>query len=221
MLEIKDIVFSYTQKDAPVVDHVSLTVEPDERVGVLAPSGFGKTTLMKIISGYEKPDSGEILVGGEPVSIRTPKDAIRHGNYRAVDRETAKSPEEAHEIMRQVLLCDYFLGSTNAVTEDGILVNIDGNANRLAAFCFGPTHVLLIVGMNKVVKNEEAAMLRARNEAAPINAMRFSINTPCHKNGCCGDCVTPDTICCQFLTTRYSKVKGRIQIILVEEDLGY
>ncbi|MDD6212211.1 MAG: lactate utilization protein [Clostridiales bacterium] len=149
------------------------------------------------------------------------KDAIRHGNYRAVDRETAKSPEEAHEIMRQVLLCDYFLGSTNAVTEDGILVNIDGNANRLAAFCFGPTHVLLIVGMNKVVKNEEAAMLRARNEAAPINAMRFSINTPCHKNGCCGDCVTPDTICCQFLTTRYSKVKGRIQVILVEEDLGY
>lgn len=67
MLEIKEIVFSYTQKDAPVVDHVSLTVEPDERVGVLAPSGFGKTTLMKIISGYEKPDSGEILVDGKPL----------------------------------------------------------------------------------------------------------------------------------------------------------
>lgn len=149
------------------------------------------------------------------------KEAIRKGNYTAVDRETAKTPEESWKITHDVLFSDYFLTSSNAVSEDGILVNIDGNANRLAAICYGPKYVVMIVGINKVVKTEADALSRARNEAAPVNAQRFGLETPCSKTGCCYDCKIPDTICCQFLTTRYSKVKGRIKVILVGEELGF
>lgn len=149
------------------------------------------------------------------------KDAIRRGNYEAIDREATKTPEENNAVTHQVLMSDYFLTSSNAVTEDGILVNIDGNANRVAAICYGPKYVIMIVGINKVVRTEEDALSRARNEAAPVNAQRFNLNTPCSKTGCCADCKTPDTICCQFLTTRYCKQPKRIKVILVDEELGY
>lgn len=149
------------------------------------------------------------------------KQAIRSGNYVSIDREAAKSSEEADQIMHEVLSCDYFLTSSNAVSEDGILFNIDGKANRLAAICYGPKHVIMIIGINKVVKSEQDAVSRARNIAAPINAQRFGINTPCKNTGCCYDCKSPDTICCQLLTTRFSKTPGRIKVILVCEDLGY
>ena len=115
----------------------------------------------------------------------------------------------------------FFIGSTNALAENGVMVNIDGNANRVAAFAFGPKNVLLIVGMNKVVKSEEDAMGRARNEAAPINAQRFGFDTPCSKNGMCYDCKSPDCICCQILITRYSRAAKRIKVILVDENLGF
>lgn len=149
------------------------------------------------------------------------KNAVRTGNYTALDREKAATPEENTRITHEVLSCDYFLTSSNAVSEDGILVNIDGSANRLAAICYGPKYVVMVVGINKIVKSEADALSRARNEAAPVNAQRFGIDTPCSKTGCCYDCKSPDTICCQFLTTRYSKVKNRIKVILVGEELGF
>lgn len=149
-------------------------------------------------------------------------DAVRVGNYRELDRDVKENREEQLVIMRQALYdCDFFIGSSNAVTEDGIMVNIDGNANRVAAYSFGPKNVLLIVGMNKVVKTEADAMSRARNEAAPINAQRFGIQTPCVKNGTCADCKSPECICCQILITRYSRVPKRIKVILVDENLGF
>ena len=101
------------------------------------------------------------------------------------------------------------------------MVNIDGNSNRVSAICAGPRNVLMIVGMNKVARDVESAMSRARNEAAPINAQRFGLSTPCSKTGACFDCKIPDTICCQFLVTRYSKHPGRIKVILVNEELGF
>ena len=131
-------------------------------------------------------------------------EALSNGEYQFYDRDKV-----------------YFLGSVNAMSEDGVFINIDGNANRVAAYAYGPKHVLLIVGMNKVVKTEADAMSRARNEAAPINAQRFGIDTPCSKNGTCFDCKSPQCICCQILTTRFSRVKGRFQIILVYENLGF
>lgn len=148
-------------------------------------------------------------------------DAVRSGNYEVLDRGTKKTREEQEEVMHQAFNCDVFLGSANALSEDGILVNIDGNANRVAAYSYGPKSVLLIVGMNKVVKTEADAMSRAKNEAAPINAQRFGIDTPCVKNGTCFDCKSPQCICCQILITRYSKVPKRTKVILVDEVLGF
>ena len=148
-------------------------------------------------------------------------EALHKGNYKVLDRDLCATPEEKAEMMHQALNCDYFLASCNAISEDGILVNIDGNANRVAAYAFGPKNVLLIVGMNKVVKTQEDAMSRARNEAAPVNAQRFGIDTPCSKAGSCFDCKSPECICCQILVTRFSRQKGRFKIILVDENLGF
>ena len=168
------------------------------------------------------PQESSISWGGS-VSIESIglKEAVRKGNYKVLDREKATTLEEKHKIMHQALSSDFFLTSCNAISEDGILVNIDGVANRLAAICYGPKHVLMIVGINKVVKSVEDAISRARNIAAPINAQRFDINTPCKKTGCCYDCKSLDTICCQLLITRYSKIKSRIILILVDDNIGY
>ncbi|MBO4495741.1 MAG: lactate utilization protein [Clostridiales bacterium] len=144
--------------------------------------------------------------------------ALKEGDYDFIDRD-------AYEDKRKAMLlaydADFFLSSCNAITQDGILVNIDGNSNRVSAIAQGPKHVLFIVGMNKVCNDLDSAMKRARNVAAPINAQRFGLDTPCSKKGTCFDCKSPDTICCQFLITRYSRHAGRISVILVNDNLGY
>lgn len=168
------------------------------------------------------PENSSVSWGGsssiEEIGL---KEKIRNGKYIVFDREKAQTLEEKTKIIHQGLTSDFFLASCNAVSEDGILVNIDGLANRLAGICYGPKHVLFIVGINKIVKNIDDAISRARNISAPINAQRFDIDTPCKKTGCCYDCLSPDTICCQLLITRYSKIKDRMIIILVNENLGY
>lgn len=168
------------------------------------------------------PENSSVSWGGsssiEEIGL---KEKIRNGKYIVFDREKAQTLEEKTKIIHQGLTSDFFLASCNAVSEDGILVNIDGLANRLAGICYGPKHVLFIVGINKIVKNIADAISRARNISAPINAQRFDIDTPCKKTGCCYDCLSPDTICCQLLITRYSKIKDRMILILVNENLGY
>ena len=149
------------------------------------------------------------------------KDAVCQGNYVIYDRDQYDDAKRRREMMLKAFDCDYFLSSSNAVTEDGVLINIDGAANRVACMAYGPKNVLMIVGMNKVVKTEADAMSRARNEASPVNAQRFGIDTPCVKAGMCYDCKSPDCICCQILTTRFSKIPKRIKVILVGEDLGF
>ena len=145
-------------------------------------------------------------------------EAVKGLDYRFIDREAYTDRRAA---MLAAYDADVFLSSTNAMTEDGILVNIDGNANRVSAIAQGPKKVVIIAGMNKVCKDLDAAMKRARNVAAPINAQRFGLNTPCSKTGTCMDCKSPDTICCQFLITRYSRHAGRIHVILVNDNLGF
>ena len=168
------------------------------------------------------PEGSTINMGGS-ASVRECglTDAVCSGNYIFYDRDRAETPEEKNEIALKAFTCDWYLGSVNAMTEDGVIVNVDGNANRIAAYAFGPKNVLLIVGMNKVVKTEEDAMHRARNEAAPINAQRFGIDTPCVKNGSCFDCKSPECICCQIMITRFSRIPKRIKVILVDENLGF
>ena len=144
--------------------------------------------------------------------------ALKQGNYRFIDRAEYADPREA---MLLAYDADVFLASTNAITEDGILVNIDGNANRVSAMAYGPKKLVLVVGMNKVTPDLDSAMKRARNVAAPRNAKRFGVKTPCTVTGSCADCKCVDTICCQFLITRYSRHRGRIHVILVGEELGF
>lgn len=168
------------------------------------------------------PEGSTVNMGGS-ASVREVGliDALNEGNYEFCDRDKASTPEQRHEIALKAFTCDWFLGSVNAMSEDGVFVNIDGNANRVAAYAFGPKNVLLIVGMNKVVKTEEDALHRARNEAAPINTQRFGIDTPCVKNGSCFDCKSSDCICCQIMTTRFSRIPKRFKVILVDENLGF
>lgn len=143
--------------------------------------------------------------------------ALQEGNYQYLDR----SKMEPREGLLAAYDSDVFLSSANAMTSDGILVNIDGNSNRVSCIAQGPKKVIFIVGMNKVCDDLDSAMKRARNVAAPINAQRFEVKTPCKETGKCFDCKSPDTICCQFLVTRYSRHTGRIHVILVNDNLGF
>ena len=144
--------------------------------------------------------------------------ALKDGNYNFIDRDQA---EDKRAAMLAAYDADVFLSSANAITNDGVLVNIDGNSNRVSAIAQGPKKGVFIVGMNKVCDDVDGAMKRARNVAAPINAQRFGLNTPCAKTGACFNCKSPDTICCQFLITRYSRHEGRIHVILVNDSLGF
>ena len=145
-------------------------------------------------------------------------DALKNGDYNFIDRDQEKDKRAA---MLAAYDADVFLSSANAITNDGVMVNIDGNSNRVSAIAQGPKKVVFIVGMNKVCDDIDGAMKRARNVAAPINAQRFNLNTPCAKTGACFNCKSPDTICCQFLITRYSRHEGRIHVILVNDNLGF
>lgn len=165
------------------------------------------------------PEGSSVTMGGSMTAFEIGLvDAVKEGNYNFIDRTAYEDPREA------LLLgydADVFLASANAMTQDGILVNIDGNANRVSYIAQGPRKVIFIVSLNKVCDDVDSAMKRARNVAAPSNTQRFNINTPCKKTGTCVDCKSPDTICCQFLITRYSRHEGRIHVILVNDELGF
>ena len=148
-------------------------------------------------------------------------DALKTANYEIIDRDTAKTPEEARVMYSKQVMADYYLMSTNALTIDGELVNIDGRANRVSCLCWGPQNVIIIAGMNKVAPDVESAIKRVRNIAAPPNCVRLSKNTPCAQTGKCGDCYSPESICSQILVTRRSNAPNRIKVILVGEELGY
>ena len=165
------------------------------------------------------PEGSTITMGGATSAheINLPE-TLQEGNYTFIDRDAY---EDKREAMLLAYDADVFLSSANAITEDGVLINIDGNANRVSAIAQGPHKVLFIVGMNKVCPDADSAMKRARNVAAPINAQRFGLSTPCAKTGACMDCKSPDTICCQFLITRRSLHPGRIHVILVNDVLGF
>ena len=140
--------------------------------------------------------------------------------YTLIDRDAATTPEEREAIMHKALNCGSFIMSSNAITEDGQLFNIDGKGNRVAALIYGPENVIIIAGMNKVVQNMDAAYDRVRGYAAPANAQRFDIDTPCKKTGECADCFSASTICAQFVQTRICKPAGRIKVVLIGEELG-
>lgn len=164
------------------------------------------------------PEGSSIAMGGcESAKEIGLVETLHSEKYHFIDR----SKLDPREGMLASYDADVFLSSANGMTSDGIIVNIDGNSNRVSCIAQGPRKVIFIVGMNKVCDDLDSAMKRARNVAAPINAQRFNVDTPCKKAGKCFDCKSPDTICCQFLITRFSRHTGRIHVILVNDELGF
>ena len=137
----------------------------------------------------------------------------------AFDKEL--TGEKKWELRRQALLVDLFITGTNAVTETGKLVNLDMYGNRIAAITFGPKNVVILVGRNKIVPDVDEAMFRIKNYAAPINSMRLDKKTPCVKTSCCEDCKSPERICNTWTITEKSFPKGRIKVVLINEDMGF
>ena len=165
------------------------------------------------------PEGASVTMGGAMSAHEIGLvEAVKNGNYNFIDRDKY---EDKRAAMLDGYDADVFLSSANAMTDDGVLINIDGNSNRVSMIAQGPKKVVFIVGMNKVCSDVDAAMKRARNVAAPTNAQRFGLTTPCSKLGSCMNCKSPDTICCQILITRYSRHAGRIHVILVNDNLGF
>ena len=177
-----------------------------------------KEEALKIALGLINEGATITMGGGMSVHEIGLVEALKKGNYNFIDRDEMEDREAA---ALAGFTADYFLTSANAMTQDGVLVNIDGYGNRVAATVFGPGKVIYIVGMNKVCADPEAALKRARNTAAPTNIQRFDKNTPCSKTGTCMNCTSPDCICSQILFTRFSMIPNRIHVVLVNDNLGF
>lgn len=168
------------------------------------------------------PDGSSVTWGGS-MTIRDMglTEALHKRNLNVLDRDLATDRDEAQRIYREAFSTDFYLSGVNAISEDGVIVNIDGNGNRVAAITFGPKKVILVVGLNKVTQDVQSALARARSTASPINAARFDIKTPCQVDGICHNCNSPESICNYIHFMRNSHPAGRHTVVLVGEDLGY
>ncbi|WIF94169.1 lactate utilization protein [Caminicella sporogenes] len=172
----------------------------------------------------------EILNEGDTVSVGGSMtlfeigvfNLLKNGKYIFLDRyEKGLTPQQIKEIYRKSFFADVYLTSSNAITENGELYNVDGRGNRVAAMLYGPDKVIIVVGKNKIVKNLEEAILRNKNLAAPANAKRLNRNTPCTKTGYCMDCSSKDRICNEYVLIKKQLDPDRIHVIIVNKDLGY
>lgn len=182
-----------------------------------------KKVIELIENGMDgQPKKGRNVAYGGSMTIDNTdlKDQIKAAGHNLIVRENYNTPEEKKELKAMQINADSFLMSTNAITLNGELVNIDGFGNRTSFLIYGPDQVIILAGMNKVVPNVEDGIRRVRNIATPANTVRLHCDTPCAKTGQCVDCL-PNTICCQFVITRASKVPDRIKVVLVGEEAGY
>lgn len=148
-------------------------------------------------------------------------DILKNSSNQVIEPFSAKTLEEKRQFYLNCVTSNYFLMSSNAITIDGELINIDGNGNRVACLIHGPEHVLLLIGMNKVVPDVDTGISRVQNTASPINAVSLNKKTPCGLTGHCGNCHSADCMCCQVVITRHSRHNGRIKVILIGEELGF
>ena len=161
-------------------------------------------------------DGSSVTWGGTGI----PQYLKDRGTLEVLDRDLVETPEEKQEMYLRAFSTDVYLSSANAISEDGVIVNIDGNGNRVAAITWGPKKVIFVIGLNKVAQNVEAALARARSTASPINAARFDIKTPCQTNGVCHNCNSPESIC-NYVHFLRNSPRGRHVVVLVGENLGY
>lgn len=159
--------------------------------------------------------------GSASINATGVKERLAERDVKMIDPYGTQDPAESIERRRLGLTSDYFLMSSNAVTMDGELLNIDGTSNRVAALCFGPKKVIIVAGANKLTIDLEDALARAKSYAAVPNNVRLKRNTPCTVTGVCSNCLSKDCICCNIVTTRFCSIPGRIEVILVNENLGF
>ena len=151
---------------------------------------------------------------------------LKSGEYDYIDREQYVDKNEAY---RKCFSADFYLSSSNAITENGALYNVDGNGNRVACICYGPENVIIVAGRNKIVKDVDEAVYRVKTLSAPANCNRLNCNTYCYKTGRCmgadgeftDGCKSDNRICASYVITGFQRIKGRITVILVNEDFGY
>jgi L-lactate utilization protein LutB len=146
---------------------------------------------------------------------------LKESDYIVYDRMEAKTPDEKSIMYSKIVTSDYFFMSSNAITIDGQLINIDASGNRVACLITGPKNVIIIAGMNKIVTDVNTGIERVRNMASPPNCNRLGMNTPCAELGRCANCLTDDCLCCEIVITRKSRIPSRIKVILVGEELGF
>lgn len=167
---------------------------------------------------------GSSVTWGGSMTVRDmgiPQALKDRGTLKVLDRDVVESPEEKQQMYLRAFTADVYLSSANAISEDGVIVNIDGNGNRVAAITWGPKKVIFIIGLNKVAQDVKATISRARSIASPINAQRFDISTPCQVDGVCHNCNSPESICSYIHLLRNSRTAGRHVVVLVGENLGY
>ena len=181
----------------------------------------GKEAVKKV---SELIADGSTVTWGGTATVRDlgiPEALKNRGTLEVLDRDQAETAEEKETIYLRAFTADVYLTSANAISEDGIIVNIDGNGNRVAAISWGPKKVIFVISLNKVAQTVEVALARARSTAAPVNAQRFDIKTPCRIDGTCHNCNSSESICSYVHFLRNSRNKGRHVVVLVGEDLGY
>lgn len=155
-------------------------------------------------------------------------EAIKNGGYNYIDRDSCEDWEKRLELIRKAIFSDVYFTSANAISADGVIINIDRTGNRTSAMAFGPKNVVIIAGVNKIAPTYRQALARARNVAAPLNIQRRrfdGLNTPCKQGGVCYDCQSPDSICGFIMAARHGRSgtdgKPRIKLLIVNENLGY
>lgn len=169
------------------------------------------------------PEGAVTAVGGsETLAEAGILELLRSGKYRFLDRyDESLTKEQKAELYQRCFAADWLLASANAITEDGWIYQVDGAGTRVAPMIYGPEHVLIVAGINKLVPDMDAAVARVRTVAAPKNAVRLNKKTPCVMTGKCEDCLSPDRICCTYTAFGFQRIPGRIKVILVGEPLGY
>ena len=186
--------------------------------------GFYCATAAEAVNKVlELIEDGCSVTWGGTMTVRDmgiPDALRRRGTLEVLDRDLVKTPEEKLAMYLKAFSADVYLTSANAISEDGVIVNIDGNGNRVAAITWGPKKVIFVIGLNKVAQTPEAALARARSTASPINVARFDIKTPCQVDGVCHNCNSPESIC-NYVHFLRNSPKGRHVVVLVGENLGY
>ena len=168
-------------------------------------------------------EDGSSVTWGGTMTVRDlgiPDYLKKRGTLQVLDRDLVKTPQEKQEMYLKAFSADVYLSSANAISEDGVIVNIDGNGNRVAAITWGPKKVIFVIGLNKVAQTVQDALARARSTASPTNAARFDIKTPCQIDGVCHNCNSPESIC-NYVHFLRNSPHGRHTVVLVGENLGY